>query len=84
MEKGTLPDVIKFSSYVEGSVKWSICCHISKQRCHSHQQLQPSSVMLLIPEVTQGEKSTYHLTAPPPPLPMMSFEEAQDVKNTGY
>ena len=39
--------------------------------------------MLPIPEGTQGEKNTYHPTAPLLPLPMMSPEEAQDVKNTG-
>ena len=39
--------------------------------------------MLPIPEGTQGEKNTYHLTAPLLPLPMMSPEEVQDVKNTG-
>ena len=83
LEKSTLPAVIKFSSYVEGSEKWSICCHISKQGCHSHRWLQPSSVMLPIPEGTQGEKNTYHLPAPLLPLPMMSPEEVQDVKNTG-
>ena len=63
--------------------KWNISCHISKQRCHSHQQLQPSSVSRWT--LREHRKETNSLTAIRlQPLPTKSPKEAQDVKDTGY
>ena len=42
--------------------KWNISCHISKQRCHSHQQLQPSNVSWWVLRKHRKEKNT-HLAA---------------------
>ena len=40
-------------NYIE---KWSISCHISKQRCHSHQQFQPLKCEFLSPDGAQEEQ----------------------------
>ena len=38
--------------------KWNTSCHISKQRCHSHQQLQSSNVSGGAPRALRKERRT--------------------------
>ena len=44
-----------FLCMVLGSEKWTVSCCISKQECHSHQQLQPSSEPVSPQGTQEGE-----------------------------
>ena len=61
---------------VLGSEKWNIFCCISKRGCHSHQQLQPSTVSWWALRELRNEKSICSLAAIRlQPLPKVNPEE---------
>ena len=63
--------------------KWNISCPISKQRCHSRQQLRSSNVSGWALRALRKERNTCDWTAVRlQPLPVVNLKGAQDVKNT--